>query len=186
MMTDDDTRAPVTSVARGRRLGAARRRVPDARPGTARPADRPDPRSRGRRRPASVSASCVSRPRSRRDARRSTPAAWLYRVGRNLAISRARRDAVATRAMPGLVDRGVAASPEDAVDRRASATSCCHDALASLGGRRPPDRRPRRTGLPTRGDRTDDRLLRRGDRGPACAEPADASARIWPSAEMTA
>src|SRR4051794_32039388 len=38
------------------------------------------------------------------------PAAWLYRVGRNVAISRARRNAVATRAMPGLFDRGVAAS----------------------------------------------------------------------------
>ena len=60
------------------------------------------------------------------------PAAWLYRVGRNLAISRARRAAVATRAMPGLVDRGMAASPEEAViDRERDELLC--DALASLG-----------------------------------------------------
>lgn len=60
------------------------------------------------------------------------PAAWLYRVGRNLAISRARRSAVAIRAMPGLFDRGVAASPEDAVlDRERD--ELLYDALASLG-----------------------------------------------------
>ena len=60
------------------------------------------------------------------------PAAWLYRVGRNLAISRARRTAVATRAMPGLLDRGVAASPEDAVlDRERD--ELLYGALGSLG-----------------------------------------------------
>ena len=41
------------------------------------------------------------------------PRAWLYRVGANLVVSRARRTTVATRAMPGLLDRDVAASPED-------------------------------------------------------------------------
>jgi RNA polymerase sigma factor (sigma-70 family) len=43
------------------------------------------------------------------------PAAWLHRVGRNLAISRARHGAVVTRMMPALLERGVAESPEDTV-----------------------------------------------------------------------
>jgi len=60
------------------------------------------------------------------------PAAWLSRVGRNLAISRARRTAVATRALPGLIDRAVAGSPEDAVIDR-ERDELLHDALASLG-----------------------------------------------------
>jgi RNA polymerase sigma factor (sigma-70 family) len=60
------------------------------------------------------------------------PAAWLHRVGRNLAISQARRAAVATRAMPGLLDRGVVASPEDAVIDR-ERDELLYDALASLG-----------------------------------------------------
>jgi RNA polymerase sigma-70 factor, ECF subfamily len=63
--------------------------------------------------------------------------AWLHRVGRNLAISRARRNAVATKAMPGLFDRGVAASPEDTVVER-ERDEILYDALASLAG---PDRR---------------------------------------------
>ena len=41
--------------------------------------------------------------------------AWLYRVGSNLVVSRARRTNVAIRAMPGLLERDVAASPEDEV-----------------------------------------------------------------------
>jgi RNA polymerase sigma-70 factor, ECF subfamily len=44
--------------------------------------------------------------------------AWLYRVGYNLAISGGRRQVVATRAMPGLVDRRVSDSPEDEIVRR--------------------------------------------------------------------
>jgi RNA polymerase sigma-70 factor, ECF subfamily len=44
--------------------------------------------------------------------------AWLYRVGYNLAISGGRRQVVATRAMPGLVDRRLGESPEDEVVRR--------------------------------------------------------------------
>ena len=100
------------------------------------------------------------------------PAAWLYRVGRNLAISRARRTAVATRAMPGLLDRGVAASPEDAVIDR-ERDELLYDALAIAGGRRPPDRRPGRPGLPAGGDRRDDRLLRRRD-------PDSPVPRPWP------
>lgn len=59
--------------------------------------------------------------------------AWLHRVGRNLAISRARRNTVATRAMPGLFDRGVAASPEDTVVER-ERDEILRDALASLAG----------------------------------------------------
>ena len=58
--------------------------------------------------------------------------AGSFRVGRNLAISRA----VATRrdkAMPGLFDRGVAASPEDAVIKREHDEKL-QDALASLAG----------------------------------------------------
>jgi RNA polymerase sigma-70 factor (ECF subfamily) len=59
------------------------------------------------------------------------PAAWLHRVGRNLVISRARRSAVATRALPGLLERGVAASPEDTVIAR-ERDEMLSDALASL------------------------------------------------------
>lgn len=59
------------------------------------------------------------------------PGAWLYRVGRNLVISRARRNVVATRAMPGLFDHGVAGSPEEAVLER-ERDRTLHDALATL------------------------------------------------------
>jgi RNA polymerase sigma-70 factor (ECF subfamily) len=59
------------------------------------------------------------------------PAAWLYRVGRNLAISRGRHESVATRAMPGLLDRGLAESPEDEVIRR-ERDDLVQDALAIL------------------------------------------------------
>ena len=61
------------------------------------------------------------------------PAAWLHRVGRNLAVSRARRSAVATRAMPGLLERDVAASPEDVVITR-ERDEMLSEALASLAG----------------------------------------------------
>jgi RNA polymerase sigma-70 factor (ECF subfamily) len=61
------------------------------------------------------------------------PAAWLHRVGRNLVISRARRSTVATRAMPGLLERGVAPSPEDAVIAR-ERDDLLIEALASLAG----------------------------------------------------
>ena len=59
------------------------------------------------------------------------PAAWLHRVAGNLAISRGRRQAVATRAMPGLIDRGVGESPEDEVLRR-ERDDAVRDALATL------------------------------------------------------
>ena len=59
------------------------------------------------------------------------PGAWLHRVGRNLVISRARRNVVASRAMPGLFDRGVAGSPEDAV-LDLERDVALHDALATL------------------------------------------------------
>jgi RNA polymerase sigma-70 factor (ECF subfamily) len=61
------------------------------------------------------------------------PAAWLYRVGSNLLISRARRASVATRAMPGLLDRDVAPSPEDEVVKR-ERDVMVRDLLATLGG----------------------------------------------------
>ena len=57
--------------------------------------------------------------------------AWLYRVGANLVVSRARRTSVATRAMPGLLERDVAPSPEDeAVTRERDLI--LRDGLASL------------------------------------------------------
>lgn len=57
--------------------------------------------------------------------------AWLYRVGANLVVSRARRASVATRAMPGLLERDVAPSPEDvAVTRERDVV--LRDCLASL------------------------------------------------------
>jgi len=59
------------------------------------------------------------------------PGAWLYRVGYNLAISGGRRQVVATRAMPGLVDHGVGESPEDEIVRRERA-DVVRDALATL------------------------------------------------------
>jgi RNA polymerase sigma factor (sigma-70 family) len=61
------------------------------------------------------------------------PAAWLFRVAGNLAISRGRRQVVATRAMPGLVDRGHAESPEDEVLRR-ERDEVVQEALATLDG----------------------------------------------------
>lgn len=61
------------------------------------------------------------------------PAAWLYRVGSNLMISRARRVAVATRAMPGLLERDLAPSPEDEVVRR-ERNEVLHGVLATLRG----------------------------------------------------
>jgi RNA polymerase sigma factor, sigma-70 family len=60
-------------------------------------------------------------------------AAWLYRVGSNLMISRARRVSVATRAMPGLLDRDVAPSPEDEVVRN-ERHEVLREVLATLGG----------------------------------------------------
>jgi RNA polymerase sigma-70 factor (ECF subfamily) len=59
------------------------------------------------------------------------PAAWLHRVGSNLVVSRARHATVATRAMPGLLERDVASSPEDAVIER-ERDLLVRDALATL------------------------------------------------------
>ena len=61
------------------------------------------------------------------------PAAWLYRVGSNLMISRARRVSVATRAMPGLLERDVAPSPEDEVVTH-ERHQVLREVLATLGG----------------------------------------------------
>jgi RNA polymerase sigma factor (sigma-70 family) len=61
------------------------------------------------------------------------PPAWLYRVGSNLVISRARHATVATKALPGLLERAVASSPEDAVIER-ERDLLVRDALAALGG----------------------------------------------------
>lgn len=63
---------------------------------------------------------------------RDTPA-WLYRVGSNLLISRARRASVATRALPGLLERDVAPSPEDEVVTR-ERDHTVRNVVASLGG----------------------------------------------------
>ena len=60
-------------------------------------------------------------------------AAWLYRVGSNLMISGARRVSVATRAMPGLLERDVAPSPEDEVVRH-ERHEMLREVLATLGG----------------------------------------------------
>jgi RNA polymerase sigma factor (sigma-70 family) len=60
--------------------------------------------------------------------------AWLSRVGANLAVSRARRTSVATRAMPGLFERDVAASPEDQVIEH-ERDVLLRAALATLPGR---------------------------------------------------
>jgi RNA polymerase sigma-70 factor (ECF subfamily) len=62
------------------------------------------------------------------------PRAWLYRVGANLVVSRARRTNVATRAMPGLLERDVAASPEDEAIAR-ERDDLLRDAVATLRGR---------------------------------------------------
>lgn len=61
------------------------------------------------------------------------PPAWLYRVGSNLVVSRARHATVVTKAMPGLLERDVASSPEDAVIER-ERDLLVRDALATLGG----------------------------------------------------
>jgi len=60
------------------------------------------------------------------------PRAWLYRVGSNLLVSRARRATVATRAMPGLLERDVMGSPEDEVIAR-EGHGLVRDGLATLG-----------------------------------------------------
>jgi RNA polymerase sigma factor (sigma-70 family) len=62
------------------------------------------------------------------------PRAWLFRVGANLVVSRARRAAVATKAMPGLLERDVAPSPEDEIVTRERDT-ILRDGLESLDGR---------------------------------------------------
>jgi RNA polymerase sigma factor (sigma-70 family) len=59
--------------------------------------------------------------------------AWLYRVGKNLLISRARRASVATRALPALFERDHAPSPEDEIVTRERDREL-HDLVASLGG----------------------------------------------------
>ena len=60
------------------------------------------------------------------------PRAWLYRVGSNLLVSRARRTTVATRALPELLERDVMGSPEDEVIAR-EGQGLVRDGLATLG-----------------------------------------------------
>ena len=91
--------------------------------------------------------------------------AWLYRVGSNLVVSRARRTNVATRAMPGLLDRDLAASPEDEAIAH-ERDDLLRDAVATLAGTRQAGGRPRRAGLPHGGDRRDHRLHRAGHPNP--------------------
>jgi len=64
------------------------------------------------------------------------PPAWLHRVAMNLVVSRARRNTVASRALPGLLSRDVAPSPEDEVVAR-ERDDAVRAALATLEG---PDR----------------------------------------------
>ena len=61
------------------------------------------------------------------------PTAWLYRVGSNLAVSRGRRATVATRALPSLLRRDVAPSPEDEVLGR-ERDRVLHEVLGSMSG----------------------------------------------------
>ncbi len=89
------------------------------------------------------------------------PPAWLYRVGANLVVSRARRTNVATRAMPGLVRRDDARSPEDEVlDRERDLL--LHDALGTL---QPDDREI--VVLAARGYRPEEIATMIGKSGPA-------------------
>lgn len=67
----------------------------------------------------------------RADRMPNDPPAWLYRVGANLAVSRSRRTSVARRAMPGLLERGLAASPEDEAVAR-ERDGIVREAVASL------------------------------------------------------
>ncbi|MEO8570709.1 MAG: sigma-70 family RNA polymerase sigma factor [Chloroflexota bacterium] len=62
------------------------------------------------------------------------PRAWLFRVGSNLVVSRARRASVATKAMPALYDRSVADSPEDEILTR-ERDQLLREGLASLAER---------------------------------------------------
>ena len=62
------------------------------------------------------------------------PRAWLYRVGTNLVVSRARRTNVAIRAMPGLLERDVASSPEDEAIAH-ERDDLLRSAVATLAGR---------------------------------------------------
>ena len=116
------------------------------------------------------------------------PAAWLYRVGRNLAISRGRHESVATRAMPGLLDRGLAESPEDEVIRR-ERDEVVHDALATLD---PGDQELRPDGghrVPSDRDRRAHRPIERGDANapvPGTRPAAVAPARGRPDGMTTA
>ena len=59
------------------------------------------------------------------------PPAWLARVARNLVVSRARRTTVATRALPAILDRRLAPSPEDTVVEQ-ERDRLIHDALDRL------------------------------------------------------
>jgi len=61
------------------------------------------------------------------------PPAWLYRVGNNLVVSRARHAAVVTKGMPRLLEHDITSSPEDAVIER-ERDLLVRDALATLGG----------------------------------------------------
>jgi RNA polymerase sigma-70 factor (ECF subfamily) len=89
------------------------------------------------------------------------PPAWLHRVGVNLVVSRARRSGVATRALPGLVRRESARSPEDeVVDRERD--SLLHDVLRTL----PPDDREIVV-LAARGYRPEEIATMIGKSGPA-------------------
>ena len=110
--------------------------------------------------------------------------AWLNRVARNLAVSRARRTNVAARALSRLVDRAVAQSPETEVIGRERDVRV-RDALATLAN---DDRRivvlaargyqPAEIALIVEkpGSATRTRLCRARGHLRACLEPADMTA----------
>ena len=106
------------------------------------------------------------------------PPAWLHRVAMNLVVSRARRNTVASRALPGLLDRDVARSPEDEVVGRERDDGRPRGA-GDAGWPGPDDRGHGRARLPSRGDRRDHRQVGPGDANPAVpgAEPAPVSTR---------
>ncbi len=114
------------------------------------------------------------------------PPAWLHRVAMNLVVSRARRNTVAIAGDAGLLDRGIAASPEDeALDHERD--ELVHEALGTLTRAGPHDRHDGCPRLSPRGDRRNDRQDRPGDANPPVpgARPAPHAARARRPVDVT-
>ena len=114
------------------------------------------------------------------------PRAWLYRVGSNLLVSRARRTAVATRALPGLLERDVMGSPEDEVITR-EGHGLVRDGLATLGRTDREIVALAAQGLSNREMASDARLLGGGDPNPtlSCARSPAGAARACRDDRLT-